>query len=257
MLAAGGLAACGPIVRVGLQLDSLLVDATGLGTGATHSFRLPHGRYTVFSYDDPADCIENITLVDSHGRGVASDGAFRAAPMPPGTIAQQMLPSFVQLELQEDTYHFVVRTRSASCAWMAQGILNSILDLLGTPPDPVKPPVATSPLPVQIAQGSSQQQFDLSQPGLYHAKWTVTFPQSDPACAYDLSLVASDGHREHLGDSGHRFSSGGAGSEGSDGPLFLGASRWRVAASGGCPWTLSISPWIGSLGGGVQGFAAS
>jgi len=251
------LAACEPLVRAGQQLDILLVYETGVGSQTTKSFALPHGRYTLFSYDDPAGCVRSLGLVDSHGHEVASDGAIRGGAIPPGASAQQMLPSFVQREVQAGTYHLVARTGDRSCAWMAQGILNSMLDLLGSPPDPVKPPVANPASALQTAQGKGEGDFEISQPGLYHAKWTVTFPATNPTCAYDLSVVANDGRQEHLGDSRQGFTSGGAASVGSDGPLFLGAGRWRTVASGTCPWTLSITPWIGSLGGGTQGFAKS
>jgi hypothetical protein len=253
MLSTLVLSACGSLARIGEQLDSLLVNATGVGSGSSHNFSLPHGKYTVFSWDDPAGCVQSLALVNSIGHEVGSDASFRSAARPPGAVADQSIPSFVQQELQADTYHLALRT-GAPCAWMAQVILNSLLDLLGARPDPVKPPVATSE-PVNLGQAHADRQFEAREPGLYHVQWKVEFPASDPACSYDLTLVAADGHREHLADSSQRVGNTGAGAVGSDGPMFLAGTTWHLASSATCPWNVTISPWVGSLGGGVQGFA--
>jgi hypothetical protein len=249
------LSACGSVVRIGEQLDILLVEPTGVGSGSSQSFSLPHGKYTVFSYDDPAECIQSLALVNGSGREVGSDASFRAAARPPNAAPDQSIPSFVQQEFQTDRYHLALRT-GTPCAWMAQVILNSSLDLLGARPDPIKPPVATTE-PVRMSQASPNREFEARQPGLYHAQWKVEFPATDATCSYDLTLVAADGHQEHLADSSQRFGNSGAGAIASDSPLFLGATRWHLAASGTCLWSVTISPWVGSLGGGVQGFGAA
>ncbi|HEY6397707.1 MAG TPA: hypothetical protein VIX82_09670, partial [Solirubrobacteraceae bacterium] len=70
-----------------------------------------------------------------------------------------------------------------------------------------------------------------------------------------VDVIAQDGHANHLADGGSG-PTGGGGSTASDGPRFLSAGAWRVQVATTCSWVLTVSPWVGSVGGGAEGFGA-
>lgn len=105
---AGVLSACQDSVQ-GPQLDVNYATTTGVGSMTAGPLKLPHGRYTFFSYADPANCVTSIALLDQGGHVVVDDGSQRAPGFgPPGSVVSQMVPTMVQEGLSSGSYQLRV-----------------------------------------------------------------------------------------------------------------------------------------------------
>jgi hypothetical protein len=242
------LGACQDSVR-GQQLDVNYITTTGVGSITATPLALPHGRYTFFSYADPPDCVKSIALLDQHGNSVVDDASHRGAAGPPGAVISQMVPTMVQQELSSGSYRLKITATASSCAWDVEQILNYMLSNEA----PLKPLVPTKAPGVDVSLGNSSadRSFQIPVAGIYHVKWFVT-----PCDRYSGDLVRTGGGSEHLGDGvAAAVPPGGfVGPLGQDGPTFLGAGDWTAKVTTKCFWQIQVSPWIGSLGGGTQGF---
>ena len=243
------LGACQDSVE-GQQLDVNYATTTGVGSVTADAHDLPHGRYTFFSYADPANCVRSIALLDKGGKAVVDDGSQRGAGTgPPGTVASQMVPTMVQQELSSGSYRLKVSAKGPGCAWHVEQILNYLLSNEA----PLKPLIPTKAPTVDVSLGNSSTDlhFQIPVAGIYHVKWFVT-----PCARYSGDLVRSGGGTEHLGDGVAIAAPPGSliGPMGQDGPTFLGAGDWTAKVATTCFWQIEVSPWIGSLGGGTQGF---
>lgn len=245
------LSACQQSVQ-GQKLDINYADTTGLGSVTGGALKLPHGRYTFFSYADPPDCVKSVALLDRNGRVVVDDASWRRpAPSPPpgapAVAGQQMVPTMVQQELSTGPYRVRVTAKNG-CAWEVQQILNYVLGS-ETPLKAAARPIAPS-LDVRMGNATDDPHFHIDGAGIYDVRWSVT-----PCDRYSGDLVRP-GSREHLGDgSAAAVPPGGfVGPQGMDGPMFLGAGDWTARVSTRCFWEIEVSPWRGSLGGGAQGF---
>jgi hypothetical protein len=124
---AGVLSACQDSVQ-GQQLDVNYATTTGVGSMTAGPLKLPHGRYTFFSYADPANCVTSIALLDQGGHVVVDDGSQRAPGFgPPGSVVSQMVPTMVQQGLSSGSYQLRVSATGPSCAWHVEQILNYML----------------------------------------------------------------------------------------------------------------------------------
>jgi hypothetical protein len=244
------LGACQDSVK-GQQLDVNYATTTGVGSTTVNALELPHGRYTFFSHADPADCVKSIALLDKDGTAVVDDASQRArGSLPPGAVVSQMVPTMVQQELPSGHYRLKITANGSSCAWQVEQVLNYVLSNEA----PLKPLIPTKAPTVDVSLGNSSTDlhFQIPVAGIYHVKWMVT-----PCDRYSGDLVRSDGAREHLGDGAGAAVPPGMvlGPQGQDGPTFLGAGDWTATVATRCFWQIQVSPWVGSLGGGTQGFA--
>jgi hypothetical protein len=236
----------------GRQLDTNYATTTGVGSDTGTPVKLPHGRYTFFSYADPPNCVTRVALVNHDGTPVADDASQRAAmanPPPGGPPAsQQMMPTMVQQELPAGAYRLKVASSGAGCAWQVEQVLNYILSN-EVPPQAAVPPSAPS-LSVTLGNSSTDLHFHVEVAGIYHVRWSVT-----PCDRYSGDLLRT-GSLEHLGDGTAQSIPPGSfvGPQTSDAPIFLGAGDWTARVSTHCFWQIAVSPWRGSLGGGTQGF---
>ena len=247
---AGLLGACQDSVK-GQQLDVNYATTTVVGSATGSSLKLPHGRYTFFSYADPPGCVKSVALLDERGKAVVDDGSQRAAGMgQPSSVISQMVPSAVQQELSSGSYRLKVTTNGPSCAWEVEQILNYVLSNEA----PLKPlmPAKAPTVNVSLGNSSADLHFQIPVAGIYHVNWLVT-----PCDRYSGDLVRSGGGSEHLGDGvGAAVPPGTViGPQGQDGPTFLGAGDWTAKVATRCFWQIQVSPWVGSRGGGTQGFA--
>jgi hypothetical protein len=246
---AGVLAACQGSVK-GQQLDVNYATSTGVGSMTAGALELPHGRYTFFSYADPANCVKSIALLDKAGTAVVDDGSQRASIGPPGAVVSQMVPTMVQQELSSGSYRLKVTASGTGCAWHVEQILNYVLSNEA----PLKLLTQTKAPTVDVSLGNSSTDlhFQIPVAGIYHVKWMIT-----PCDHYSGDLVRSGGGSEHLGDGAGAAVQPGTviGPQGQDGPTFLGAGDWTAKVATRCFWQIQVSPWVGSLGGGTQGFA--
>jgi hypothetical protein len=246
------LSACQQSVK-GRQLDLNYAISTGVGSMTGSAMSLPHGRYTFFSYADPADCLKSVALIDSKGTAVADDASQRAiAANPPSgftAASTQMIPTMVQQELPAGSYRWRVTSNRSDCAWEVQQILNYIV----SDEPPLKAAVPPSPPALNVTLGNSSRDlnFHIDAPGIYKVRWSVT------ACdRYSGDLVSEHG-TEHLGDGAGVPAAPGSyvGPQTSETPMFLGAGDWSARVTTHCFWQIDVTPWRGSLGGGMQGFA--
>jgi hypothetical protein len=161
-----------------------------------------------------------------------------------------MVPTMVQQELSSGPYRLRITANGPGCAWQVEQILNYVLDNEA----PLRPLIPTKAPTVDVSLGnpSTDLHFQIPVAGIYHVKWLVT-----PCDRYSGDLVRSGGGTEHLGDGvGVAAPPGGLiGPMGQDGPTFLGAGDWTAKVATRCFWQIQVSPWVGSLGGGTQGFA--
>jgi hypothetical protein len=243
------LAACQNSVK-GQQLDVNYATSTGVGSMTAGALELPHGRYTFFSYADPPSCVRSIALLDKGGKAVVDDGSQRGVGAgPPGAVASQMVPTMVQQELSSGSYRLKVTANGLGCAWNVEQILNYMLGNEA----PLKPLIPRKAPTVDVTLGnlSTDDHFQIPVAGIYRVNWLIT-----PCARYSGDLVRSGGGTEHLGDGvGVAAPPGGfIGPMGQDGPTFLGAGDWTAKVTTKCFWQIEVSPWIGSLGGGTQGF---
>ena len=234
----------------GQQLDVNYATTSGVGSMTASALKLPHGRYTFFSYADPANCVKSIALLDKGGTAIVDDGSQRAAAGPSASVLSQMVPSMVQQELSSGSYRLKVSANGPGCAWHVEQILNSMLSNEA----PLKAATRTKAPNVDVSLGNSSTDFHFQIPvaGIYHVNWMVT-----PCDHYSGDLVRSGGGSEHLGDGVGAAAPPGTvlGPQGQDGPTFLGAGDWTAKVTTRCFWQIQVSPWVGSLGGGTQGFA--
>jgi len=246
---AGLVGACQDSVK-GQQLDVNYATTAGVGSMTVNPLPLPHGRYTFFSHSDPPNCVKSVALLDQSGNAVVDDGSQRAQGSgPPGAVTSQMVPTMVQQELSSGSYRLKVSASGTGCAWDVEQILNYMLSNEA----PLKPLIPTKAPTVDVSLGnlSTDLHFQIPVAGIYHVKWSVT-----PCARYSGDLVRSGGGAEHLGDGvGVASPPGGdIGPISQDGPTFLGAGDWTAKVATNCFWQIDVSPWIGSLGGGTQGF---
>lgn len=245
----------------GRKLDINYATTSGVGSMTGASVSLPHGRYTFFTYADPPNCLQSVALLDHAGKPVVDDASQRIATVPtafpPGvpataanSLAMQMVPTFVQQELQSGSYRLIVSAGSSGCAWEVQQILNYVLSA-ETPPRPIVPPSAPN-VSVFLNNSSADLHFRIPIAGMYEVRWSVT-----PCGRYSGDLIRSDGGTDHLGDGTPAALPPGAyiGPQTSDTPAFLGAGDWTAHVATSCFWQLQITPWRGSTGGGAQGFS--
>jgi len=198
------------------QLDQLAVQETAVGTSLTRAFPLVDGRYTVFIFEDPPQCVRSFQLVDRQQRGVQAAWEFEPV------LAGGLRVPLVQQDVPGEVYRMQIGTAGAGCSWMAQVVLNSML-FEGNPPHPWRSP---SPLPAAITiKKGDDGTFRVGQIGFYAINWT-TSPQ---ACSYSLDLKATDGRLVHMGDGSPR------GTMRNNLPQFMGASTWSVIMTGDCP----------------------
>jgi hypothetical protein len=254
---AGLLSACQRSVQ-GQQLDINYATSIGVGSITGTAVKLPHGRYTFFSSADPPACVTSVALLNQGGTAVADDASQRAAALnpPPGapagvqvSVNLQMMPTMVQQELPSGSYRLKIMANGPGCAWHVEQILNYILS--NEPPlKPLTPPMAP-PVAVSLGNASSDLHFQILTAGIYHVKWSVT-----PCDRYSGDLVRSGGGIEHLGDGvAAAVPPGGyLGPQSQDGPTFLGAGDWIAKVTTRCFWQIDVTPWVGPLGGGTQGF---
>jgi hypothetical protein len=245
---AGCLSACQDAVR-GQQLDINYATSTGVGSMTISALGLPHGRYTFFSYSDPPSCVKGVALLDKDGTAVVDDGSHRAQGGPPDSINSQMVPTTVQQELSSGSYRLKISTTAPGCAWQVEQVLNYVL----SNESPLKPLIPTKAPAVDVSLGnlSTDLHFQIPVAGIYHVNWMVT-----PCDRYSGDLIRAGGGTEHLGD-GVAVAAppgGSFGPMGQDGPTFLGAGDWTAKVATKCFWQIQVSPWIGSRGGGTQGF---
>lgn len=250
----GALCACQDSAQ-GKQLDINYATATGTGSVTGASLKLPHGRYTFFSYADPASCVNRVSLLDQQGKVVVDDGSQRAAAFnpPPGGSAPgvntQTIPTMVQQELPSGSYRVKVAASGPSCAWRVEQILNYVLSD-EAPLKPTTPPPAPG-VDVVLGNSNSDLHFQIPLAGIYDVQWNVT-----PCDRYSGDLVRSGGGIEHLGDGVAVPMPPGSfiGPQTSDVPMFLGAGDWRAKVMTTCFWQINVRPWVGPRGGGSQGF---
>jgi hypothetical protein len=246
---AGALGACQGSVQ-GQQLDVNYATTTGVGSVTATPLALPHGRYTFFSHADPPNCVKGVVLLDHRGNAVVDDGPERAQILgSPDVVVTQMVPTMVQQELSSGSYRLKVSTAGTGCAWDVEQILNYVLSNEA----PLKPLIPTKAPNVAVSLGNSSTdlQFQIPVPGIYHVIWSVT-----PCDHYSGDLVRGRAGSEHLGDgTGAAAPPGGfIGPMSQDSPAFLGAGDWTAKVVTRCFWQIEVTPWIGSLGGGTQGF---
>jgi hypothetical protein len=253
----GALCACQDSAQ-GKQLDINYATATGAGSVTEAPLKLPHGRYTFFSYADPATCVTGVSLLDGKGKVAADDGLQRAAvfnppPAAPGgssaAVGTQMVPTMVQQELPSGSYRLKVSANAPGCAWQVEQILNYVLSN-EAPLKPLIPPKAP-PVDVRLGNASTDLHFQIPVAGIYDVTWSVT-----PCDRYSGDLVRSGGGTVHLGDGvGVTMPPGSfMGPQTSDTPMFLGAGDWRAKVTTTCFWQINVRPWVGPSGGGAQGF---
>jgi len=258
---AGTLSACVDSVQ-GKQLDTNYATTQGTGSMTAPAVKLPHGRYTFFSYADPPMCVTRVALLDIHGSAVVDDSrdrvaAFNAPPAPggpgsPSSVTLQSIPTAVQQEIQSGTYRLKVSATGPSCAWRVEQILNYTLSN-EAPLKAAALPVAPS-LYIKLSNISAALNFQIATAGIYHVQWSVT-----PCDTYSADLLRTGGGTEHLSD--------GAGASAAPGvilapdsvefPVFLGVGAWSATVKARCFWQIVVSPWLGSRGGGTEGFSWS
>jgi hypothetical protein len=242
------LGACQDSVK-GQQLDINYATTTGVGSMTASALELPHGRYTFFSSADPANCVKSIALLDKAGTAVVDDGSKRTSIGPPGAVVSQMVPTMVQQELSSGSYRVKVTANGPGCAWHVEQILNYMLGK----EVPLKPLTPTKAPTVDVSLGnlSTDLHFQIPVAGIYHVNWMVT-----PCDHYSGDLIRSGGGSEHLGDGVAAAAPPGGfiGPMGRDAPTFLGAGDWTAKVATKCFWQIEVTPWIGPLGGGTQGF---
>jgi hypothetical protein len=220
-----------------MQLDLVVMDGSGIGSGATKPRQLPAGRYTVFTWSDPVECLSSVSLVGDRGKGLTRKWIGRGGGDPPSRAP------IVQEDLPEASYSIKIETLTERCGWMVQLILNSIKHG-GRPPEPW--PWIPAPSPWIIHSGGAQF-FQVERAGLYKIDWTVT-PTSCPPYGFDL--LSPNGATLRLRDRS-------TGVERRGGPQFLSQGAWRVSLEANCQWVVVIEPCTGPIGGGVRGFLRS
>ncbi|TME46344.1 MAG: hypothetical protein E6I56_07335 [Chloroflexi bacterium] len=245
----------------GRQLDINYATTSGIGSTTGASVTLPHGRYTFFTYADPPNCLQSVALLDHQGKPVGDDATQRVATVPASfpsgfptttanSLSMQMVPTFVQQELQSGVYRLKVSAGSVGCAWEVEQILNSVLSN-ETPPKPIVPPSAPD-VNVFLDNSSADLHFRIPTAGMYEVRWSVT-----PCAKYSGDLIRSNGGTVHLGDGTAAAMPPGSfvGPQTSDTPAFLGAGDWTAHMATMCFWQLQVTPQRGPNGGGTQGFS--
>jgi hypothetical protein len=225
-----------------VQIDRLVTVQTGAGTTKTSTFRLRHGRYTVFADYDPPVAVRSLAVVDERGQALPEWGSLAAAP-------GEVVAPLVQQVLPKGAYHLEVETRTPTCSWMVQIVLNSMLSW-EAPPRAWRSSLAP-PDRIDMRRGQ-RPSFRLVQTGLYDidlklGDWTVGGPRFRQIVPYSLDLRAGDGHSIHFG---HATTFRGESSS----PIFLGAGDWTVEMNTTSDWQLGILPVIGPRGGGTRAF---
>lgn len=256
----GASQACQQSVQ-GQKLDINYATTTGVGSTTVASINLPHGRYTFFTYADPPNCLESVALLDHAGKAISDDATQRIATvptdLPPGapsiaanSLGMQMVPTFVQQELQSGSYGLKVTARTPGCAWGIEQILNYMLSN-EAPLRPVNPPSAPN-VNVSLGNSSSDLHFAIPVTGFYEVRWSVT-----PCDRYSADLVRSGGGTAHLEDGTAATVQPGSviGPQSSDSFAFMAAGDWTAQVATRCFWQLQVTPLRGPRGGGSQGFA--
>jgi hypothetical protein len=230
---------CRPLSRF-VQIDRLAMEAAGAGSGTTPPFRLPHGRYTVFAEYDPPTDVKSFAIVDGRGRGFPDWSSITAS-------AGHVTAPLVQHELPRGSYRLAIETRTPSCAWRMQVILNSMMSWQA-PPRPWRSALPP-PAPILARSGESPV-FQVARTGRYDIRWRIGEAQVSglPIRRYQLEVRARDGHAIHLGRAlttprDERISG-----------AFLGAGSWTVEIKTDFSWDVLIAPVLGSTGGGSRGF---
>jgi hypothetical protein len=219
------------------QLDLLRLQESGVGATTTRPFRLLDGRYTVFIFEDPPQCVRGFQLVDRQNRGLQATWQYE--PRLAGALRVPM----VQEVVPREDYRIGIRTDGANCAWMAQVVLNSML-YDANPHFATGGPAPPPPPTITVKKGGDTS-FRVTAIGFYGANWTMT----PDGCSYSVDLKSPDGRQVHMGD----------GSPGrtmvNNLPAFIGVEPWSVIVTGDCDWTVNIYPYTGDLGGGTRGFS--
>ena len=239
--AVGLLSACGspgPHV-IGKQLDIVLRTQLSDKSGALAAGHFPHAKYTLFAFEDPTDCLQQIELLK------ANDDALGVAVLGHAGLLNE--PQVVQRQLPDGDYRLRASFNTAPCTWMVEDVLNSML-VDATPPTAEPAPRAADLVETHLANGSS---MSIAQSGLYGVRWSAT-PQVASGCG-TVSLVSPTAGEVVLGDA----SGVGVGGEegGGDGPVFLASGIKTVAAPPTCKVDVHVHPWLGPTGGGARGFA--
>lgn len=265
------LAACGQQSQKGKQLDITLRFAAGSGTGSTALEHFPHARYTFFTYGDPAGCVLGVRLLDKAGGFVAGDA--RDQQPPAGASPETAHPGPVQKDVQDGLYRVYVGTNMARCHWAVDEVLNS-MSSDDSPPAPASPPRAPA-LDSRIDSGAVNPVVNVPVAGVYNVNYRLTAPLT-ASCQYSVGLRNAMGDFEPIAagapmlgqpiglppgvSTGTPYAPPASVDVGVGGPVYLVSGRREVSVDTTCSpatWELSISPWIGSIGGGTQGFRKS
>ena len=227
----------------GAQLDLLLRTVTGSGAQTTSSAHFPHARYTFFAWSDPTSCLDDIELVDAGG-GLWGGAVYDSGDMRTSHPSR----SLVQTDVPDGDYRLRVTVVAPGCSWMLEEVLNSMST---TEPAPSPQPLSTAPDGVPVVTDATTP-IPILATGLYSVRWSLTL-RNGALCQSSLALRRSTGELEVL--SLPATSGGGSGTTGGENEMFLIAGPRTVAGSSTCAWQVSVSPVIGPLGGGTQGFA--
>jgi hypothetical protein len=200
---------------------------------------LPHGRYTIFVDYDPPDAVRRFQLVGVHGRSWPD---WSQIPVQAGEVSAPL----VQEELIGGTYRLLIDTTTQTCSWSVQVVLNTPLSR-AKPPAPWHSP-SQAPEPVTVRSGEPGT-FQVLQTGRYLVDWRIGLASErrSPIQRYSLRLRAADGHEIEMGQAADRHD------HRIDG-AFLGAGIWTVDMQTSADWELTITPFLGPLGGGAVGF---
>lgn len=209
--------------------DHLVIRLAGAGTTTSAAFPLSHGIYTLFAAYDPPAAVRAVSIVHDTGLSLPN---WPSIPAPPGDVTAPI----VQQELDSGVYRLRVDTATPTCSWLLQLVLNS-----KTPEQAWRARRPSTPPPDEIVVRRGNPSFRVADTGHYRVRWTHNIGR------YTLDLRAEDGHRIHLGA---RASAG----DRREGAIFLGAGEWSAEMSTGADWELVLTPIVGPLGGGAQGF---
>jgi hypothetical protein len=221
-------------------MDRLVGRFSGNGSTTTRELCLPRARYTVFVSCDPSEAVRRFSLIDQHGREWPN---WRELPVPGDVMAP-----LVQELLPDGTYRVVVETRTRTCGWDVQVVLNSMQSKGSAPPDWTSPFATPDTVTVR---SSAYEHVVIGQTGHYYVDWWIgdeaVGQRGSHRHGYDMRLRAADGRDVVLGhanDAGdHRIRL-----------VFLSAGTWTVEMNADAPWGLTVSPVIGAMGGGARGF---
>jgi hypothetical protein len=267
------LAGCGEHSQKGKQLDITLRTVSGSGTGLTLPAHFPHARYTFFTYEDPAGCVLGVRLLDMQGHIIGGDATDE--PAPPGVSPESFRPAPVQKDVRDGDYRVHVRATTLRCHWAVDEVLNS-MSSSDAPPSPTAAPRAPV-LDAHVDNRSASVIIDVPSEGIYDVTYQFSSP-STAICQYSLGFRSVVGDFEPIAvvppmplepigvPPGVRtaipYSPAPVTNvdEGGGGPIYLVSGVREVTVETTCArptWRLSVKPWIGSLGGGTQGFRSA